>query len=79
MKLNGEIANILASKRGKLKFPVFIPLSSSSTDAKNIESFLREVISYAFDVDLSIEKSPKRKDYDRMSVHTDEGSRGLRI
>jgi phosphoribosylanthranilate isomerase len=72
---DGEILHILSSKSGKLKISDFLFLSSS-TDAKNIESFLKEVPSYEFDVNSSIEKSSKRKDYNKMSAFI-KGTRGL--
>ncbi|WP_015423501.1 phosphoribosylanthranilate isomerase [Candidatus Endomicrobiellum trichonymphae] len=57
----------LISKAGELKIPFFVSLSASA-DAKNIESFLKEVTPYGFNADSSIERSPKRKDYDIIMI-----------
>ncbi len=77
---DGEIVkfnHILASKAGKLKIPVFISLRVS-TDAKNIENFLKEVTPFGFDTYSSPESSPKRKDYYRISGFI-KGTRRLKI
>jgi phosphoribosylanthranilate isomerase len=65
----------LSSKTKELKVPFFI---SDSISTENIKDLLEEFIPHGFDADSFIERSPKRKDYDKMSSFI-KGVHGLKI
>jgi phosphoribosylanthranilate isomerase len=52
-------------KANEFKIPIFI---SGGIIAEDIEKFLDETSPYGFEADTSVERLPKRKDYDKMSA-----------